>query len=216
MKFCPHCGGDLSAFLSARPAAPATAKYDQVKTWRGLIEQSRRGEPVDPTGLAISLAAQLSVMAVPPDGLRTIVHLVMDRSVVPEGGALYMSTLSDGRIGPTNLGYFEARGYLVDDGRVRTVENTPIGPAYDVLEYWGGIKQHRRWHLAEPIKINPSRNGDPFFMDENMIAFGATWKDTEKATEAFQYLIGMFCEGVRGDRCIARPLAGEITLQNRA
>jgi hypothetical protein len=71
-------------------------------------------------------------------------------------------------------------------------------------------KQHRRWHLLEPVKINASRNGDPFFMDDNMMAFGALWSDAAKSDEAFISLLEMFSSGVRGSGVIARPLVAEI------
>jgi hypothetical protein len=217
MKFCPHCGGDLAAFLSASPPPQEKlpGKYDQMKTWRSLIEKANacHGQPPETPALAFDLTKQLQhywKMLGSEGGLKTIVHLVFDRTIVPSGGALYMAAMSNGISGPKDAAYFEARGYLVEDGRVRVSDDVPIGPAFGALEYWGGAKQHKRWHLSEPIALNPSRNGNPFFMDDNMLAFGATWKDAEKSDEAFISLFEMLCSGVKGDGPIARPIVAEI------
>jgi hypothetical protein len=216
MKFCPHCGGDLSAFQAVMPTtAKPVGKYDQVKTWKALIEKAQAcfGDPPQLPALAFDLTKQLKhYMDTMGNtaGLRTIVHIVFDRNIVPAGGALYMAAMSNGQAGPQDLSYFEARGYLVEEDKVRVSNDIPVGPVFGVLEYWGGSKQHRRWHLAEPISLNASRNGDPFFMDDNMLAFGATWKDYEKSDEAFLSLFEMLNSGVKGGGIVARPVVAEI------
>lgn len=218
MKFCPHCGGDLAGFLAIAPTtARPPGKYDQAKTWRRLVEQANacNGEPPDITALAFGLAKQIEGMAVSrPDNergspLRTIVHVAFDRKIVPEGGAVYMAARSGGAVGPQDLSYFESRGYLVEDGKVRVSEDIPVGAVFGALEYWGGEKQHRRWHMSEPIKVNASRNGDPLFMDEHMLAFSVHWKDTTKVGEAFLQLFETLQSGVRGGGSIAKPLVVE-------
>ena len=217
MKFCPHCGGDLSGFLAvqSKSVAQPLGKYDQVKTWRVLIEKANaiQAQPPEPAAVAFALGKQLEHLmntVGSANGLKTIVHMVFDRKIVPDGGALYMAAMSNGNAGPKDMNYFEARGYLVEDGKVRVSNDIPVGKVYGVLEYWGGEKQHRRWHMAEPATINASRNGDPFFMDDNMLAFGVAWKDFSKSDEAFMQLFEMFCSGVRGDGIVARPLVAEI------
>jgi hypothetical protein len=129
MKFCPHCGGDLSGFLAvapsnaSTPAVTATGKYDQVKTWRVLIEKAQaiQADPPDVVALAMEMGRQLDHLVKTMSsekGLRTIVHMVFDRKIVPDGGALYMAAMSDGRAGPQDPSYFKSRGYLVEDDRV--------------------------------------------------------------------------------------------------
>ena len=215
MKFCPHCGTDLSNFLAVsegapRPIGPA-GKYDQTKTWRKLIERANacHGEPPDIAALAFDLTKQIEPMFAPPGPLRTIIHVAFDRKVVPEGGALYMAAMSNGQAGPQSLDYFKLRGYLVEDDKVQLADDVPVGAVYGALDYWGGAKQHPRWHLAEPIKLNASRLGDPYFMDETMLAFGAAWKDTARVSEAFITLFEILSSGVKGDGSLAKPLAVE-------
>jgi len=216
MKFCPHCGGDLSAFAAVAGATPAArpGKYDQTKIWKGLIEQANAcgGQPPDISALAFGLAQRIAPSF---DGspLRTIVHVAFDRKIVPEGGALYQAAMSNGRLGPTDMGYFRARGYLIEDDKVRVVGDMPVGAVYGAVDYWGGDKQHKRWRLAGPVVLNASRNGDPFFMDETMLAFGATWTDGSKVGEALLQLFETLSSGVGGSGSIARPLAAEISIQ---
>lgn len=221
MKFCPHCGGDLAAFLSASsntaPKMNATmmAKYDQIKVWRALIERAEatRSEPPEIAALAFDVSRQIKELSslIKPDGtLPVIVHLVFDQKIVPDGGALYMAAMSNGKAGPQDLNYFAARGYLIEEGRVRVSDDVPVGPAFGALDYWGGEKQHRRWHMAKPITLNASRTGDPFFMDDNMLAFGVTWKDLAKIDEAFIQLFEYMATGVRGSNPVARPVMAEV------
>jgi hypothetical protein len=214
MKFCPHCGTDLSGFLAASVSTPSQrpqGKYDPVKTWRFLLERANacQGNPPDTVALASQLADQISSMFSSPDPVKTIIHVAFDRKIVPEGGALYMATMSNGQGGPRDLNYFKIRGYLIDDDKVRVQDDVPVGVTYGALDYWGGAKQHPRWHMAEPIKLNASRNGEPYFMDENMLAFGVTWKDSSRVGESFAQLFETLKFGIKGGGSIAIPLAVE-------
>jgi len=216
MKFCPHCGGDLAGFLAAASTAPRPqGKYDQTKMWRDVVERALaiQGDPPDVSALAYGLARKLEPLFTANGPLRTIIHIAFDRKIVPEGGALLQAAMSNGRLGPTDLGYFQARGYLVEDDKVRVADDVPIGPVYGAVDYWGGAKQHRRWHLSEPVRLNASRNGDPFFMDEHMLAFGAAWLDGSKVGEAFLDLFATLTSGVKGGGAIARPLVVEVAIQ---
>jgi len=214
MKFCPHCGTDLTGFLGVAGVTPlprAPGKYDQTKTWRAILEQAnaRQGDAPDSILLATKLADQIAPMLSSGDPVKTIIHLAFDRKIVPEGGALYMAAMSNGQGGPTDLNYFRLRGYLIEDDKVRVQDDVPVGAAYGVLDYWGGAKQHPRWHLACPIQLNASRMGDPFFMDESMVAFGATWKDGARLEAAFMQLFELFAKDPHGGGSIARPLVAE-------
>ena len=97
-----------------------------------------------------------------------------------------------------------------------TVDDVPVGQAYKIIDYWGGSQQHKRWHMTSPVELNPSRNGDPFFMDENMIAFGVSWKDGTKVQEAFLGLMNLFADGVNGEGIVAHPLEVKVTRLNQA
>jgi hypothetical protein len=146
------------------------------------------------------------------DAVPTIVHLAMDRNIQPQGGMLYRATMLDGRVN-TDPEQLERMGYAVKDGHLVTVQDVPVSQAYTAIEYWGGERQHRRWHMSQPVSVEPSRNGNPFFMDENMIAFGAKWKDSTKIEEGLLELHELLSQGVDRTRCIGIPVAIELVVQ---
>jgi len=218
MKFCPHCGGDLSRYLMADnrppgvPVAPAPVpKYDQDAIWKRLVARASevRGNP--PRTDALVQGAMEELGGVHKFPLSTVVHIAFDRSVVPTGGVLYRATMLNGRMNITGE-KLTAMGYVVEGDAVKTVSDIPVGPAFLAIDYWGGEKQHRRWHLHEPVSIDPSRNGNPLFMDENMVAFGAKWRDLLKASDGLIALLDSFVHGVKGSGDpIAVPLALEVS-----
>jgi hypothetical protein len=187
--------------------------YDQTKTWRELMNRANAvgANPPDITELALSAAAGLTPLLKDKE-VSTIIHLVFNKNVVPQGGILYNATMTNGKMGP-NPDQLASLGYELKDGKVEMVDEVPVGPAYGVLNYWGGDKQHKRWHMSEPVTIDPSRNGDMFFMDDNMIAFGVKWKDGDRVEESLLELLGLFERGVGGTEHIAQPLVIEIVAQ---
>jgi hypothetical protein len=212
MRFCPHCGSDLSPYLAAGAVKPQVVSrqqepYDQTRTWKRLMKlaSERRDATPDPRHLV-----EETMSALPSEApYNAIVHLVFDRNVVPQGGALYSLALSDGQQ-PMRPEHLRALGYVVEDDKVWSVDDCPVGQAYQVLDYWGGLKQHRRWHLLEPATLSPARNGDPFFMDENMVAFGARWSDLQMYREALDRLLELFAHGVKDTGCVAMPMVLEV------
>ena len=221
MRFCPYCGGDLAPHLAAAgripsmAAAPATSatdeKYDQAKVWKRLVMEADATKATPPSTVSLVNTA-LNRIGTRQGAFSTIVHLAFDREIVPRGGILYKAAMLEGRT-ETSVDQLELMGYAVKDGHVVTVNEMPVGAAYGTIQYWGGEKQHKRWHLAEPVTLNPSRNGNPFFMDANMVAFGAKWTDGTHCAEALLSLCELFISGVKGDNLVARPLALELHLQ---
>lgn len=224
MKFCPNCATDLQPYLAAEgsvilpqalpnQSVSVQRNYDQTKTWKGLMQRAREigANPPDITELALTAASGL-IPLLSKGELSTIVHIVFDKNVVPQGGILYQATMMDGRMG-ANEDQLKGLGYGVEDGKVQMVDDMPVGPAYGILDYWGGEKQHHRWHLAEPVTVNVSRHGDKFFMDDNMIAFGVKWKDGAKVEESLLELLGFFENGIGGEGHVAQPVALEIVGQ---
>lgn len=219
-RFCPHCGKELPrpnvatapAALAAPPPsgpiAPA-APYDQTAYWRALHARVDDGAPPpEPQELVAELERRLPAGILSPQP--SIVHVLFDRSATPTGGALLQSVLSEGRLGPVGAPErLEELGYVLEDGRVRQVGDIPVGRAYVALEYWGGARQHQRWHLAGPVLLDPSRHGDPFFMDERCIAFGATWRDLDRFAEAMASLLETFRTG-RDGRPGGNPLLVDV------
>lgn len=227
MKFCPDCGSDLTAHLAVggqpvqRTEAAvelSTAKYDQTSVWTDLTNKAalNQATPPQPSALGMKIGREVAAVvgANPKKPVQTIVHLVFDRPIVPSGGALAAVVVGNAK--DLDLGRMKAMGYAIEDGKVMTSGEMPLGQAYKIIDYWGGEKQFRRWHLDSPVLLEASRNGDPFFMDENMIAFGATWNDPDKAEEAFMGLMDLFTEGVNGEGIIAHPLEARISVRNQA
>lgn len=220
MRFCPHCGGDLSKYMAVETCPSTTsgqertpsvaAKYDQTATWKRLIARANEVKSTPPRVDALVLGTMEHFVGEPLAS--TIVHVVFDRNIVPSGGVLYRAMMLDGRT-KTSPEHLSAMGYAVEDRIVKTVNDVPVGPIYGVLEYWGGERQHKRWHLAEPVTIEPSRNGDPLFMDENMLAFGTRWRNFDRMQSSLIDLLTLFAEGLKGGQPIGQPLALELLVE---
>jgi hypothetical protein len=207
-KFCPHCGGTLPSDLPAQGALPKpevavgrAGQYDPARFWKSLLKRVDSWQASHPGTVpgALALAKEAFVGAAPrlasaTEPMRSIVHLAFDRRITPTG-SLLTSILSDGRMidDPIKLA---AMGYAVRDGKVLLVDDMPVGSVYPLLQYWGGERQHRRWHLAGPIEVDPHRNGNPLMMDENLVAFGATWQDGERMESALENLVSVLAAGV--------------------
>lgn len=213
-RFCPHCGYDLprASASTAEPTRPRKpdppVPYDQTAYWRMLHASIPQGAPPDPEELVAALDRRRPAGTLSPQP--SVVHVLLDRSATPAGGALLQSVLSDGRLGPAGaLERLEQMGYIQREGRIRQVDGIPVGRAYVALEYWGGARQHQRWHLDGPILLDPSRHGDPFFMDERCLAFGANWRDLDRFNEAMLSLIETLRNGLNG-RPVGNPLVVDI------
>ena len=103
----------------------------------------------------------------------------------------------------------ETLGYVIDDeGKVITEDDMPISQVYGVLKYWGGDRQHKRWHLTAPVVLDPSRKGDPYFMDENMVAFGADWEGFDE--RSMLELIELLKKGVKGSKPPGAPVLVDV------
>jgi len=221
-KYCPHCGEQLPGFVGGtfdKPSHETFGKpsyvpqekserlerpthYNQTDHWRNLVEHANvlRQEK------AFDIILPKSFLSG-----KTVVHMVFDYTVCPAGG-LMMDLVRNvsgtqeyrpPRLSPVEL---EAMGYLVDgNGKVRLVDDVPIGPIYDALLYWGGEAQYKRWHLSAPVELNPNKKGDPAFMDDNLVAFVAHWKDKTKMDHALTELSEMLGKGIRGGKKVGAP-----------
>lgn len=219
MRFCPYCGGDLSPHLAAAgraataPASPKTqGEYDQVKIWKELLAEANATKATPPALMGL-LDNELGPEGSFDGPFTSLVHLAFDREIVPLGGVLYKATLVEGRTAMDDK-RLEAMGYAVRDGHVVTIDDVPVGKAYTIIDYWGGEKQHKRWHMERPVILEASRNGDPFFMDENMICFGAKWSDASQLEKALLELLELFITGFPSSRgLVAVPLAMRLRFQ---
>jgi hypothetical protein len=216
-RFCPHCGEELRPEASAVAAtstppesrAQRIKSYDQTAYWAALRERVTVSGPLP--GIRELVAELVRDIPVAPSSPQpSIVHLIFDRPVTPSGGALLQTVLSNGRLGPArDPEQLARRGYVLEDRTVRQKNGVPIGRAYLALDHWGGARQHPRWHLVEPITLEPSRHGDPFFMDEHCLAFGAKWRDLDRFSDAMTALLEAFRLGFDGS-CIGNPLVIDV------
>lgn len=216
MKFCPNCGHDLSQYNNQGGvrSTPPPGTYNQTAIWKELVTRAQAVEASPPAAEALVLpqVERIRAWAGNRAGPVTIIHLVFDRDIVPRGGTLHQITMTEGRA-PLDLQRLETLGYEVRDGKVVVVDDVPVGPAYSLVNYWGGDRQHKRWHMVKPCEIDPSRNGDPLFMDTNMMAIRVTWRDLDKLDEALFELLEMFTNGFGQHRkVIGIPLALELTI----
>jgi len=220
MKFCPHCGGDLSAYTAAEqghPTVPIVAsqptvgKYDAVSTWKELLgtAQGRQSSPPSVESLVSEALAEMK-----PGKKKAIVHIAFDKEIVPRGGVLYRATLLEGRT-EMDVDRLKKLGYAVDkENHLVVVDDVPVGQAYQTIMYWGGTRQHKRWHLKYPAEVNPARNGDLYFMDENIVAFGTEWVDTSQMHDALTVLLESFMGGHgHSDAIVGTPLALKLVFQ---
>jgi hypothetical protein len=220
MKFCPSCGADIAKYIeveSGHPTAqivasqPTVGKYDAVSTWKALlaIASDRQASPPSVDSLVSE-----SLEGMKPGKKKAIVHIAFDQDIVPRGGVLYRATLLEGRT-EMDVDRLRKLGYAVDkEGHLVIVDDVPVGNAYQTIMYWGGTKQHKRWHLKYPVEVNPARNGDLYFMDENIVAFGTDWLDTGKMHDAFTVLLESFMGGHgHSDAIVGTPLAFKLVFQ---
>ena len=216
MKFCPHCGENISAHIAADAnlpimesvvTSPTPGKYDPVEIGRRVLSLASGRRAVPPSTADLVTEAMRPIR---PRTKKTTVFLALDKEVVPTGGVLHRATMLEGR-SEMSAERLKKLGYaLDDDDHIIVVNDVPVGPVYQILQYWGGEKQHHRWHLKYAIDVNPRRNGEKFFMDENLVVFGAEWKDTQSMDVALSNLLELFRSGLKGQNFKATPLALEL------
>jgi len=206
-QFCPHCGGKLPSEENTERTTERQAKsettppprvYDGVKYWRTVIERSQlnRHQPLD-VSRAVKLIFDQARGRADFDG---IVHLLMDRDVVPTGGVFQRAAemLSDSKIttyGPDQEEkerFLRQRGYVINDGKVVMVNDVAVGRSYLLLEEWGGQEHFGDWNMTKPIDLQPSRSGNPYFFDENMITFGVHFSRIDDIEPALNALLARF------------------------
>lgn len=138
-----------------------------------------------------------------------VMHLMFNRDIAPMGGLINKAVMGLTATQPpqlpdTSQETLRARGYALvpgDDGnlmRIQTVNDVPVGPLWNILQYWGGEKQHRRWHMARPINASPHRNDCPAFMDGKMCAVQVWLEDNERLHEALEWLCSYCVSGPNG------------------
>lgn len=143
-----------------------------------------------------------------------VMHLMFAKDITPIGGLVHKAVTGMTATQPSQPPDLSRealllRGYSVvegDDGpRVQAVDDVPVGPLWNTLQYWGGERQHRRWHMARPVNASPHRNNCPAFMDGRMCALQVWFTDDERLADALQDLCDECEVGVNGS-----PAAGTI------
>lgn len=213
MKFCPECGASLAKYMGgAQTSAPSPAKtnaYDQDEVWREIL---KKGETVViPPAPEVVVDQALDEFSFDQGQwpARTLIHILFDRSVTPEGGILHAAILSEGKMKVTPK-MLSGAGYVVDDDKIVQRNGVPVGKICRVLDYWAGDRQYRRWGLEEPVSYDPSRSGSSLFMDERMIAISVLWQ--ESALHAKKALVDLLslCSSF-GQETIGLAVAMKLT-----
>ena len=212
MKYCPECGASLAKYMrptnASQPQEARSVSYNQDDIWRAIQSEAQKiSLPPAAADVADAAVDELGQAEFP---LQSVVHVLFDRSVTPSGGVLHQAVLSEGRM-KVDGRMLEAHGYVVEDGKIVLHDGVPMGAFCQILQYWAGEKQYRRWHMTEPVTFSASRSSSPFFMDERMVAFGAAWTDGSKMKEALTDLLSL-CENF-GQKVIGKGVLVRITKQ---
>lgn len=222
---CPFCAKDISfmgsAFgvASAPPVAMRSEKLDDAvynHDLQSFLWERMRERAALYTGMTSEMIAANATGTKRPnreDG-SVVLHMMFDRSVTPQGNLIYQNVMSSSATQPAQrpahtLETLQTQGYVVleADGRynIQTVDDVPVGPIWNTLQYWGGERQHHRWHMERPVHASPRRNDCPAFMDDRMCAVQVWFKDDERLHESLVEL-ALECEtGLKG-----APPAGKI------
>lgn len=203
-KYCPHCGEELPpptrktsepvpsyvrpevSTPKERPTGPIV--YDQTVRWRELIKEVTEAAPDE------------QVIQVPNEfnGGPCVVHLIFDSSVSPRGGVIQhmvaMASSTQPSPSPKTPKDLAAMGYLIDDGKVVLENGVPVGPIWPILTWWG-VTNFKINGLSEPIVASPERKGDPAFIDEEILAFGAKFKNGVDVRMIITLLIAVIQNG---------------------
>ncbi|KKM76199.1 hypothetical protein LCGC14_1382550 [marine sediment metagenome] len=177
--------------------------YHQDEAWRRVLEMAD----------SMRQRTELADILLPPDFTsgKTVVHMAFDTNVCPSGGLMHNMVRNSSVTQPINQRKLKSKeletmGYVADEnGKVVLVDDVPIGPVYGILQYWGGKKQHKRWHMSKPIELDPNRKGDPCFMDDNMVAFVAHWKDSTKMATSMAELGKLLVNGIHDGQKVGMP-----------
>lgn len=197
---CPLCKGSGRSHQFP-PAKTKEGKYDQDAFWTNMTRDvSSSFEDALELAVRVLNSPQVKKCTIP---YSFIVHLLLDRAITPLGNLILdqvrRGQLRTGqtqeRLSPEHL---QARGYVtLPSGNVQVVDDIPVGPFYNTLVEWG-VERHTIHRMDCPITIDVNRKGNPFFMDNTMVAFGATYSDVGWVKASLE-LLNIYCtEGVTG------------------
>lgn len=230
---CPFCAHDITfmqpAFASQTYTAPPAgawtttasptveSKLDdavysrdlQSVLWQRMHEKVALYAGMTPDQIISNAVAQKRPNR--EDG-SVVMHLMFDRDVTPVGGVINGAVLqSTATVAPAaqefDVEKLRTLGYALVPGenRIQTVDDVPVGPLWNTLQYWGGERQHKRWHMERPILASPRRNDCPAFMDGKMCAVQVWLRDDERLYDALAELCVECQTGLNGS-----PAAGTI------
>jgi len=179
---CPVCNGEGS--IDDTPKTdPGAKKYNQDKFWVDLVRSTMSFND--------SLASSICELS-NSEPIEAIVHLITREMAVPVGGAIMrhmiLSMAGSGSNEPLSRNHLLSRGYVLDDdGKIVTVDDIPVGKFYMSIKHWSKSNDHL-FFGEDPVKIDPNRKGNPFFMDDNKAAIGVTCKDLSSLRESIRAL----------------------------
>lgn len=182
---CPVCNG-AGTRNDDRVFVDKEKKYDQDKFWVEMI----RG-----IGSTFDESLKKSIESIQHKDTNgqtnIIVHLLTKQRVTPSGDLLMRHVLfsrSPRLAEPASKERLIAKGYAIEEnGRVKTVNDVPVGPFYEVLTNWGDARIDDQ-SLSGGIVVDVNRKGSPYFMDDTMVAFGAPFSDVSKIEPSIRKL----------------------------
>jgi hypothetical protein len=128
---------------------------------------------------------------------KVIVHLLFDQNVTPEGNLIYQLMQRANNQKPLTAEVLRLKRYVVDDdGNVVTDHDVPISECYRAIQlYSNGFDGD----VVTLTRLDPNRKGDPYFMDNEMVAFGVEISEKGKGDSSsirnyFRHLFECFDE----------------------
>jgi hypothetical protein len=219
---CPFCAHDITFLAPAFTKAPAVSPYAKPAEvpalvssltdvydrgaqdfyWKKMRDRANLWAAYTPLDRADRAASEYPG---PRKDGSNIVHMMFDKPITPRGGLIHgvvqqLTATQPLELPTYNASELGAMGYAVEmDGdkvKIKTVDDVPVGNIWNTLQYWGGGKQHHRWHMEIPIFASPRRNDCPAFMDDNALAFQVWFEDTGKLHDAITNLVTACWEGI--------------------
>lgn len=195
-SICPVCNGKGHVAETSTLKKDTPGKYNQDAIWTELVKDtgSTFDEVLD-RALSVLESKEVKECTI---SYPFIVHLLFDKNVTPQGNLIFdqvrLGQLSTGQANrKLDADRLKARGYSVlPTGDVQAVNDVPVGPLYNTLMVWGR-DMHDQWGMADPIVVDVNRKGNPFFMDNNMVAFQVKYK-TLKGIRTSLMALKAWCE----------------------
>ena len=152
---CPVC-------IDGAEVVKDDGKYNQDRAWLMMTRE---------VPATLDEAIEKAMASYGSHSGSSILHLLFSKNITPQGNLIFNQVMIGSLVTRSHLPEMTPerlamRGYAVEDGKVRVVNDVPVGPIYGILQGWGSKKD---------IVIDANRKGNPYFLDNNMAAVGVTF-----------------------------------------